>query len=78
MWNLPKAEIKPVSPALASTLLTTGPPGKSSQHSCQEAGQGLPPSDQGGNGGPGWGGGVVLGGRSSPVLMAALRALALE
>ena len=78
MWNLPEAEIEPVSPALASTLLTTGPPGKPSQHSCQEAGRGLPPSDQGGNTGPGWGGGVVLGGRSWPVLMAALRALALE
>ena len=28
MWNLPRAGIKPVSPALACRLLTTGPPGK--------------------------------------------------
>ena len=29
MWNLPRPEIKPVSPALAGRLLTTGPPRKS-------------------------------------------------
>ena len=30
MWDLPGSGIKPVSPALASGFLTTGPPGKSS------------------------------------------------
>lgn len=29
MWDLPGAEIEPVSPPLASRLLTTGPTGKS-------------------------------------------------
>ena len=29
MWNLPGPEIKPMSPALAGRLLTTGVPGKS-------------------------------------------------
>ena len=29
MWTLPRAGIKPVSPALAGGFLTTGPPGKS-------------------------------------------------
>ena len=29
MWNLPGPEIKPMFPALAGGLLTTGPPGKS-------------------------------------------------
>ena len=29
MWDLPRAGITPVSPALAGTFLTTGPPGKS-------------------------------------------------
>ena len=28
MWDLPRPEIKPMSPALASGFLTTGPPGK--------------------------------------------------
>ena len=32
MWNLPGPGIEPVSPALAGRFLTTGPPGKSSQH----------------------------------------------
>ena len=29
LWNLPRAGIEPVSPALAGTFLSTGPPGKS-------------------------------------------------
>ena len=29
MWDLPRPEIEPVSPALASGFLTTVPPGKS-------------------------------------------------
>ena len=29
MWDLPRPEIEPVSPALAGRFLTTGPPGKS-------------------------------------------------
>ncbi|XDA90332.1 hypothetical protein R6Z07F_019925 [Ovis aries] len=29
MWNLPASGIKPMSPALAGSFLTTGPPGKS-------------------------------------------------
>ena len=28
MWNLPRAGIEPMSPALAGRFLTTGPPGK--------------------------------------------------
>ena len=58
MWNLPRPEIKPVSPALAGESLITGPPGKSLQlaftrmlvaswsspecSSCQAEVQGLP------------------------------------
>ena len=29
MWNLPRPEIKPVSPALVGRFLNAGPPGKS-------------------------------------------------
>ena len=29
MWDIPQQGIKPVSPALASRFLTTGPPGNS-------------------------------------------------
>ena len=32
LWNLPRAGIEPVSPALAGGFLTTGSPGKSLQH----------------------------------------------
>ena len=32
MWDLPKPGIKPVSPALADRVLTTGLPGKSCWH----------------------------------------------
>ena len=32
MWDFPGAGIESMSPALAGGFLTTGPPGKSSQH----------------------------------------------
>ena len=36
MWNLPRAGIKPMSSALAGRFLTTGPQGKSANHTSEK------------------------------------------